>query len=128
MVKKYYEVWSNGQIAELDNVMAPDYIYHMTNGKEQKGIDLTKEHYTRVRTSFPDLKDEILDRVAEGDKVTVRYKSAGTFRVKLMNFSPTGKKIAVYGVSIYRIANGKIAEEWQFENQSDFLNQLKAKN
>ena len=128
VVRKFHQIWSTGQIAQLDSVMTPDFVFHYTNGNESKGIDSTKLVVAQVRTLFPDTKHEILDLIAEGDRVVARYKVTATHQNKFDGYSPTGKKLVMSVADIYRIDNGKIAEEWQFANQSDLDNQLKAKN
>ena len=66
--------------------------------------------------------------------MAIYYKSSGTFKERYAGvsgrykaFTPTGKNTVVYEASIYRIADGKIAEEWFFGNPEDLENQLKAK-
>lgn len=128
LVKRYHDVFSSGKTAELDQLLTPDCIYHFTNGKQQKGIDSTKFELTEARKLFPDLTHEVLDMVAEGDRVAARYKVTATHQRKFKDFSPTGNKVVINAAAVYRIANGKIAEEWGFVNPSDLDNQLKAKN
>ena len=52
--------------------------------------------------------------VSEGDKVVTRYKSTGTQQGTFNGLDATGKKVTIYETSIYRIANGIIAEQWGF--------------
>ncbi|MBS1502795.1 MAG: ester cyclase [Bacteroidetes bacterium] len=66
--------------------------------------------------------------VSEGDKVVTRYKSTGTQLGEFNGLAPTGKKITIYETSIYRIANGKIAEQWGFPDALSLNNQLGVKN
>lgn len=127
VVKKYHEIWSNGQVTELDKTLAPDFVCHFINGIEWKGIDGAKNSITSHRKSFPDWKEEIVDMVNEGDKVVTRYKSTGTHQGTFNGLDSTGKKVTIYEISIYRIANGKIAEQWGFPDALSLNNQLEAK-
>ncbi len=52
VVKNYHEVWSNGQVTELDKILAPDFVCHFINGIEWKGIDGAKNSITSHRKSF----------------------------------------------------------------------------
>ena len=62
------EVWSKGNIAIIDDLYATDYIAHWVTGGET-GLDEFKKMIIKTRNAFPDLKEEILHIVAEGDLV-----------------------------------------------------------
>lgn len=128
VVKKYHEVWSNGQVTELDKLLAPDFVCHFINGIEWKGIEGASNSITNHRKSFPDWKEEIVDMISEGDKVVTRYKSTGTQNGTFNGFDSTGKKVTIYETSIYRITNGKMVEQWGFPGALSLNNQLEAKN
>jgi predicted ester cyclase len=65
--------------------------------------------------------------ISEGDKVVTRYKSTGTQQGTFNGIDSTGKKITIYETSIYRIANGKIAEQWGFPDALSLNNQVEGK-
>lgn len=127
VVGKYHRVWSNGQVAVLDTLVAPDFVYHFLNGVEYKGIEGAKQFIAGHRQSFPDWQEEIVDMISEGDKVVTRYKSTGTQRGEFNGLAPTGRKVTIYETSIYRIANGKLAEQWGFPDAVSMNAQLEAK-
>ncbi len=81
-----------------------------------------------MRKPFPDEKEEILDMVAEGDKVVTRYRSTATYQGKYKDIDATGKKVVTYAVSIFKVINGKITEEWQFLDPAEVDKQLGAEN
>lgn len=114
VVKKYHEIWSNGKVSELDTIMSADFVCHFIDGIEWKGIDGAKNSISSHRVSFPDWNEEIVDMISEGDKVVTRYKSTGTHQGLFNGIDSTGKKVAIYETSIYRIANGKLVEQWGF--------------
>jgi len=128
VVKKYHEVWSNGQVNELDKILAPDFVCHFIEGIEWKGIEGANSSITSHRISFPDWNEEIVDMISEGDKVVTRFKSTGTHLGAFNGLDPTGKKVTIYETAIYRIAKGKIAEQWGFPDALSLNNQLEAKN
>ena len=127
VVKKYHEVWSNGQVTELDKVLTPNFVCHFINGIDWKGIDGANNSITSHRKSFPDWKEEIVDMISEGDKVVTRYKSTGTQQGTFNGLDSSGKKVTIYETSIYRIANGKIAEQWGFPDALSLNSQLEVK-
>ena len=82
---------------------------------------------TRHRTSFPDWTEHIEDIIAEGDRVVTRWTSRGTHQGEFEGIAPTGKQVTVAEVAIFRIANGKIAEQWGFPDIMALLRQVGAK-
>lgn len=127
IVKKYHKVWSDGQVADLDKIMSPGFVCHFINGLEWKGIEGAKNAISGHRKSFPDWNEEIVDVIAEGDKVVTRYKSTGTQQGKFNELDSTGIKVTIFETSIYRIADGKLVEQWGFPDALSLNNQLQAK-
>lgn len=78
VVKKYHAVWSDGKVTELDSILAPDFVCHFIGGLEWKGVEGAKNSISGHKKSFPDWTEEIVDMIAEGDRVVTRYKSTGT--------------------------------------------------
>jgi predicted ester cyclase len=83
-----------------------------------------KEHIAFFEAAFPlyDLIPE--DMVAEGDKVAVRATFKGIHQGDLMGTPPTGKKVVLPIMLIYRIADGKIVEHWMSVDQLTLMQQL----
>lgn len=127
VVRSFHKVWSSGEVAVLDTLLAPDFVCHFINGIEWKGIEGTKTTISGHKKSFPDWKEEIVDIIAEGDKVVTRYKSTGTHRGVFNGIDSTGNVVTIYETSIYRIANGKLAEQWGFPDEVSLRNQLQPK-
>ncbi len=59
--------------------------------------------------------------------MVTRYKSTGTQLGEFNGLAPTGKQVTIYETSIYRIANGKLAEQWGFPDAVSLSAQLEAK-
>lgn len=127
VARKYHEVWSNGQISLLDTILSPDFVCHFIGGHEWKGVEGAKNSISNHKKSFPDWSEEIVDIIAEGDKVVTRYKSTGTHQGTFNGLDSTGNKVTIYETSIYRIANGKIIEQWGFPDELSLRNQLQIK-
>jgi predicted ester cyclase len=64
------------------------------------------------------------DMMAEGDKVTCRFTARGVHNGEFMGLPPTGKKIAMTGIEIFRLRDGKIAELWGEANLMGLMQQL----
>ncbi len=77
------------------------------------------------RPAFPDMKVEIHDQIAEGDKVTTRKTIRGTHLGTLMGIPATGRQVSIDVIDIVRISNGKYAEHWGINTLAQALAQLR---
>jgi steroid delta-isomerase-like uncharacterized protein len=64
-----------------------------------------------MRSGFPDIQWTLEETIIEGDNIVARYTMRGTHQGVFMGVPPTGKKISVQALNIYRLSNGKILEE-----------------
>jgi steroid delta-isomerase-like uncharacterized protein len=101
------------------------YVYH-PDPHRVKGPEGVKQIVGVYRAAFPDLHLTIEDLIAEGDKVVVRFTARGTHQGDLMGVAPTGKEVTVTGISIVRIAEGKIVEEWENFDALGMMQQIGA--
>ncbi|HEY3606719.1 MAG TPA: ester cyclase [Pseudonocardiaceae bacterium] len=76
---------------------------------------------TTVVTSLPDLHAAPQDIVAKGDEVVVRLVVTGTQTGPLLGIPASGRAVRWDATDLYRLANGKIAEEWAAEDFTAFL-------
>ena len=77
-----------------------------------------------MRCAFPDAKWTMEDLLADGDKVICRWTFTGTHKGQFLNVPPSGKKVTYPIIAIYRIADGKIAEDWHIFHSLDLWQQL----
>ena len=123
VLRAFDEVWNKGNLAIMDQLMTPDYAFH-DPGFPDANIEQDKQSITVVRAAFPDGHATVQDAVAEGDRVAVRWTYSGTHKGELRSIPPTGKRITLTGIAIYRLAEGKIAEVWSITDRIGFLQQL----
>lgn len=74
--------------------------------------------------AFPDLRQTIEEAVAEDDRVAVRLKAYGTHTGPFMHIPATGKSIALSGMAVLHIADGKVAQVQEVFDQLSLLQQL----
>jgi steroid delta-isomerase-like uncharacterized protein len=106
------EIWNKGILETSNQVFADEYYGHLpmmnVHGPEEfKGLVQT------YRNAYPDVQLTIQDAFAAGDHVAVRWLSRGTHLGELMGVPPSGQKIEVMGISLFRISGGKVVEEWE---------------
>jgi len=124
VLRSEQELWSNGNLAAADELYAPDYVCHFLIGPEWRGIEGIKNEVKQHRASFPDWDEHVEDIVAEGDRVVVRFTSTGTQRGEFAGIAPSGKRVKIQEIAIFRLANGKIVEQWGMPDLHGLMEQL----
>jgi ketosteroid isomerase-like protein len=74
--------------------------------------------------AFSDIQVTLEDLIAEGDKVVTRQTLRGTHTGAFQGIPATGKSATVTGIFIFRLAGGKIVEQWAVLDQLGVLRQL----
>jgi len=118
------EVWNKGDLALVDELVSPNYIYHFPGREDIKGPEGLKQFVTMARTAFPDLHITIDDEIAEGDKVACRYTWRGTHKGEMRGIAPTGKQVTVTGIVITHCVGGKGVETWESTDNLSMMQQL----
>jgi predicted ester cyclase len=118
------EIWHKGNMEAVDELISPNWVLRNPEGNDITGIDGFKQMAISQRTSFPDIYFKIDNMIGEGDYVAVQYTSTGTFKNKMVDIEPTGKKYEQPIVIIYRFESGKQVETWISYNQISMFRQL----
>ena len=112
-MRRYFEeTLSKGNMAYVDEIATGEMAENLKRGA------------TGLRSSFADMSDQVLDQMAEGEKVVTRFKGGGVHRGVFMGVAPTGKTVTWTGISIDRFEEGKIVERWTEINVLGVLQQL----
>jgi predicted ester cyclase len=64
------------------------------------------------RSALPDGHIEIEDLLAEGDKVATRFRLRGTNTGSFQGMPPTGKAVDITATGIFRVVDGRVADNW----------------
>ena len=104
VIRRLFEAEEKRNLAILDELIAPDFIEGRNTPFELRGPEGYKQFVTMLFKGFPDWHETIEDIIAEGDKVWACHKTTGT--------APSGKKIELTSINIFRIVNGKVVEGW----------------
>jgi steroid delta-isomerase-like uncharacterized protein len=104
----FEEIWNQGDESAIDR-----YIPEKAKGNDPDfgaGREGFRKQWRQWRQAFPDLHFEIVDLVAEGDKVLTRWVLTGTQEGEFLSIPATGKLIRVEGMSLDRIEDGMVVE------------------
>jgi steroid delta-isomerase-like uncharacterized protein len=119
------EVWNKGNLDRMDEFFSPDFVRHfLPDGSVLRGIDSLREHERMHREAFPDWRENIRHIVAEGDLVVIHFVSTGTNEGSWLGNPPTGRKIQINEMSILRIEDGRITEQWLMPDMFSMQQQL----
>ncbi len=127
LIRRFYdEVFNRGNTAFAEHVHGAGYRYH----------DITVpgapvDHTTYMArnagfaAAFPDRKVDIEDLIAAGDRVVARAVLQATHLGLLGDIAPTGRKVRLASVIIYRFDQGLLVEEWEIFDKLGMYQQLK---
>ena len=128
LVRRFIEeVFNQGKLSVAEEVLAPDYVHHdPATGERGSGIEGLEHMVGFYRQAFPDFHITVEDQMATEDRVVERWTGRGTHQGSLRGLAPTGRTISAEGISIHRIANGRIAETWTCFDSASMLRQIGA--
>jgi len=113
LVKRYNEeIWNHGNFSLMDEIFDPKFNFNYPDPDLEPDLDGFKQTISRFREAFPDIKFSSLLMVAEGDIVVYRWEGIGTHKAEYMGIAPTDKEVEFTGITIHKIENGKILEEF----------------
>jgi steroid delta-isomerase-like uncharacterized protein len=125
IVREFFEVGpSKGDLAAADALLHSGFSLHTPLPTPGPGIEAMNNVIVTCRAAFHNLNVTVDDIMAEGDKVTARFTARGFHKGAFMGLPPTGKTIAMTGIEIFRIKDGKIAELWGEVNLMGLMQQL----
>ena len=125
------ELWNGRRLDVADQIFSEDCVTHQLRSgvlgePARRGPQEMKEHVSGWLTSFPDLRFSIEQMIVERDRVVSQLVMAGTHHGTWMGILPTGKRLQIRMITIHRIANDKIAEDWVLVESLGFFQQLGA--
>nr|WP_258537836.1 ester cyclase [Pandoraea pnomenusa] len=118
--RRYYAFWNTGDASYAKAALAGDFVDRtLPPGRPQgaEGPVFASHHF---RAAVPDLAMSVDEMLLVGDRVVGRLHFTGSFN----GIQGKGQKVDFIATDIYRIANGRIAENWHLEDNLTLLQQL----
>ena len=115
LVRRYFDAGDRDDLDAWDEVCAADMVLDPGFGDPARGLAAVKGFTAAFHSAFSNFYLRVEDLIADGDRVAVRWTTGGTHTAPLLSpggeIPPTGKAMAMTGMSILRLAGGKIIEE-----------------
>ena len=113
IVRRFYEEPWSGDFSVIDELVSPDYVAHDPAEPEPiRGPAGAKGNVEKYLAGFSDARVTVDDQVAEGNMVATRWTGHGTHSGEIAGVAPTGKEVTISGLTISRLENGLVVEEW----------------
>ena len=108
---RFAQVWSAGNLHVVDELAAPDLVVNYAGFPEEiHGPEAYKRFLNDGwYSAFPDVTTSVEELVAEGDMVVSRWICRGTHQGEYAGIPPTGKPFQLNGITICRVASGRVA-------------------
>jgi predicted ester cyclase len=110
--RQFFTEFDRRAFAAIPPLLAPGEVAHLPGAPQPLDWPAHQQYASAFVAAFPDCYHVIEDQIADADNVVTRLTFRGTHTGDLMGIAPTGRQIAMGGISWFRMSNGLIAEEW----------------
>ncbi|WP_224245700.1 ester cyclase [Hyalangium gracile] len=126
VVRLFEELLNQRNVSRVSEFLSPGFERHDIGQlfPDRVGAEGTKDHVAMLLAGIPDIRMDLIDVFAEGDRVCARYVAHGTHTGELFGRPGTGNPVRWEGINIYRLVDGKIAETWQLADNLRLLRQI----
>jgi steroid delta-isomerase-like uncharacterized protein len=122
LARRYFAIVSTGDLAALEELLAPDFVQHTTGVPPGRGGATAM--LALFRRGFPDLQVTVDWLLADGDRVVIRSRTEGTHEGTFLGHPPSRRRFAATGIDVLRFADGRIVERWNEFDTFSMLQQL----
>lgn len=122
MAHGFAEMLNEKDVSLLDRLLAEDYVNHNRNVED--GREANKQFWSYWLSAFPDTEVTVEDAFVAGDRVVGRFTYRATHAGEFMGATPTGKRVEMSSIDIWRVEDGRFVEHWDELNGLEFFGQL----
>ena len=125
-VQSWIEAFNGKDLDASAQLLAPEYVRHDANLPDVIGPGAEIEFLQGVHAAFPNLHFTVQQMVAEDRIVVTRLQARGTHQGEFLGVPPTGRDVSVLAMETFRVAEGKLVEQWVLMDALGLLQQLGA--
>ncbi|CAJ0712025.1 hypothetical protein LMG6871_00291 [Ralstonia edaphis] len=122
--RRYATFWHTGDARYATEALSPAFVDRTLPAGRVQGTQGPLDASKAFRTAVPDMRVEIEDMVVAGDRVSVHLRFRGHFTGEFGRAHGQNQPIDFQAFDLYRIADGKIAENWHLEDNQTLLRQM----
>ena len=127
VMRWFDEFWSKQDAGLLEELHTPDFVDHdPALGPLEAGLDSWAEAYRAYINAFPDVAVRVDRLLSLGDDVVAAWTFTGTHQGEVLGVTATGRRVDFAGISILRLADGKIASQTVVWDALGLMRQLGA--
>ena len=120
-VRRLYAAFAVLDQESMDALLSPDFRAHGMPPGCTPDADGLKQCAVLSHAGLHECHNEIEDLIAEGDRVAVRYTTRAIHGGTLFGIPPTGRRITLTGIEVYRVVDGRVAEMWAEADMSQLF-------
>jgi C-1 hydroxylase len=124
VIRSFIDAWNTRDLDRFAVLMSVDAVLHIGGGDVSCNPAETRALAEEWTTAFPDWRFELLELIAERDRVVAHMPYSGTHHRTIVGVDPTGRSCTVDEIVIFRIAEGKIVEAWEVYDEAGMWRQL----
>lgn len=125
LAHRWFDAMSTGDLDVVDEMFAPDYHLHLPDVPEDaRGPEVIRGLVTAYRVAFPDLRFVVEEVMTSGEKVLVRWTASGTNSGPLLGVPASGRSARWTGMSLLRIRDGRVQEDWVEMDRLGLMQQI----
>jgi len=123
LLDKYVAAVNAHDTSNFGEIHTENYIQH--SGRSPNGLAAQIENFRGIFARMPDVQAQVEDRIISGDKVVARMTFTATHTQPMLGIAPTGRRLTLRTIDIWRVENGKLAEHWDVVDYAGLQKQLR---
>ncbi|MGN6237695.1 ester cyclase [Dyella sp.] len=122
--RRYASFWNTGDEALARQALAPDFVDRTLPPGRAQGVQGALDASRMFRAAVPDLSCTVEQLIVAGDRVVAHLHFRGHFSGRFADRQGHGQPVDFIATDIYRVVDGRIAENWHIEDNLTLLTQL----
>ena len=122
LLDRYIEAYNAEAWEAIAEIVSPDYVHH--SGEQTFDLAGFIQGARWLRSGIPDFRVHVLDLLVDGDRSAVRFQARGVHENSFFGEEPSKRLITLDGITVFRIASGRIAEDWEAMDEGQLRRQL----